>query len=146
MPICCCWILQVYMKMRWTTILHRLEIPDYHITSITHNGSNAMLKDMEMRLEYLGSTLVAKLNGELDQSCAAEIREKIDNEISLHGMSNLVMDFDNVPFMDSSGIGMLIGRYKQIKARGGKMLVIRTQPQVDKVIELAGLKKIMDFD
>ena len=101
---------------------------------------------MEMRLEYLGSTLVAKLNGELDQSCAAEIREKIDNEISLHGMSNLVMDFDNVPFMDSSGIGMLIGRYKQIKARGGKMLVVRTQPQVDKVIELAGLKKIMDFD
>ena len=101
---------------------------------------------MEMRLECLGSSLVAKLNGELDQSCAAEIREKIDNEISLHGMSNLVMDFDNVPFMDSSGIGMLIGRYKQIKARGGKMLVIRTQPQADKVIELAGLKKIMDFD
>lgn len=104
------------------------------------------VNNMEMRLENLGSTLVAKLDGELDQSCAAEIRERIDNEINLHGITNLVMDFDNVSFMDSSGIGVLIGRYKHIKARGGRMLVIRTQPQVDKVIELAGLKRIMDFD
>ena len=81
--------------------------------------------------------------GELDHSCAGEIREKIDKEINLHGINNLVIDFCNVPFMDSSGIGMLLGRYKLIKARGGKMLVIRTCPQVDKIIELSGLKKLM---
>lgn len=101
---------------------------------------------MKMRLDCLGSTLVAKLDGELDQSCAAEIRERIDNEICIHGINNLVMDFDKVAFMDSSGIGVLIGRYKQIKARGGRMLVIRTRPQVDKLMELAGLKKLMDID
>lgn len=104
------------------------------------------MRDMEMQLECLGTTLVAKLLGEIDQSCAAELRERIDKEISLHGINNLVMDFDGVSFMDSSGIGMLIGRYKLIKARGGRMLVIRIQPQVDKVIELAGLKKLMDFE
>ena len=101
---------------------------------------------MEMRLEYLGKTLVVKLNGELDQSCASQIREKIDKELTIHSMNNLVMDFDKVNFMDSSGIGILIGRYKLIKALGGKMLIIRTQPQVDKVIELSGLKKLMDFE
>lgn len=101
---------------------------------------------MEIRIENLGSTLVVKLNGELDQSCAAEIREKIDKEINLHSINNLVMDFFGVPFMDSSGIGMLIGRYKLIKARGGKMLIIRTCAQVDKIIELAGLKKLMDIE
>ena len=101
---------------------------------------------MQMRLETVGTTLVAKLDGEIDQSNAAEIREKIDREISLHNMKNLVLDFDKVTFMDSSGIGMLIGRVKLIKARGGKILIIRTQPQVDKIIELAGLKKIMDFE
>lgn len=101
---------------------------------------------MEMRLEYLGSTLVVKLCGELDQCCAAEVREKIDKEINMHGINNLVIDFGGVTFMDSSGIGVLIGRYKLIKARGGKMLIIRTQPQVDKIIEIAGLKKIMDFE
>ncbi len=101
---------------------------------------------MEMRLETVGTTLVVKLDGEIDQSNATEIREKIDREISIHNMKNLVLDFDKVTFMDSSGIGMLIGRVKLIKARGGKILIIRTQPQVDKIIELAGLKKIMDFE
>lgn len=101
---------------------------------------------MDMRLECLGATLVVKLNGELDQSCAPEIREKIDKEISSHNINNLIMDFYGVSFMDSSGIGMLLGRYKLIKARGGKMLIIRTRPQVDKVIELAGLKKIIEFE
>lgn len=101
---------------------------------------------MEMRLEYLGKTLVVKLDGELDQSCASEIREKIDRELTLHSMNNLVMDFAKVDFMDSSGIGMLFGRYKLIKALEGKMLIIRTKPQVDKIIELSGLKKLMNFE
>ena len=100
---------------------------------------------MEMTLERVGTTLVAKLDGELDQSCAAEIREKIDKDINMHSIINLVMDFDRVDFMDSSGIGMLIGRYKLIKARGGKMLIIRTSPQVDKIIELSGLKGLIEF-
>ena len=47
-------------------------------------------------------------------------------------------------FMDSSGIGVIIGRYKQIQARGGKVMIIRVKPQVDKVLEVSGLKKIMD--
>ena len=101
---------------------------------------------MKVRTERLGSTLVVKLDGELDQSCAADLREKIDREISLHGINNLVMDFDKVGFMDSSGIGMLIGRYKLIKARGGKMLVIRVSKQVNRIIELSGLKSLMDFE
>ena len=46
--------------------------------------------------------------------------------------------------MDSSGIGVILGRYKQIKARGGKTMIVRPQPQVDKILELSGLKKIMD--
>ena len=101
---------------------------------------------MEMHLERLGTTLVAKLNGELDNSCAAEIRERLDKEISTGGMKNLVMDFDMVDFMDSSGIGVLVGRYKRIRAMGGKMLVIRTSPQVDKIIDVSGLRNLMEFE
>ena len=104
------------------------------------------MRNMDMRLECLGATLVVKLSGELDQSCVPEIRDKIDKEISAHSINNLIMDFHGVSFMDSSGIGMLLGRFKLIKARGGKMLIIRTQPQVDKVIELSGLKKIIEFE
>ncbi len=101
---------------------------------------------MEMNLECLGSTLVAKLEGELDQSCASDIRERIDKEIAIHGITNLIMDFDGVDFMDSSGIGVLLGRYKLIKARGGKMMIIRVSPQVEKIIEISGIKSLIECE
>lgn len=101
---------------------------------------------MNITIEKLGSTLVVKLDGELDQSCASSVRERIDNEIASGGISNLIMDFENVGFMDSSGIGVLVGRYKLIKAMDGKMLVIRTKPQVDKVLELSGIKSLIEFE
>ena len=99
---------------------------------------------MDMRMEYIGTTLVVKLEGEIDLLCAADIRSDIDREIHLKNVRNLILDFAGVTFMDSSGIGVIIGRYKQIKARGGKTMIIRARPQVDKILELSGLKKIMD--
>ena len=74
---------------------------------------------MEIRIESIGTTLVVKLAGEIDQSCAEEIRGDIDREITLRHAQNLILDFAAVDFMDSSGLGMIIGRYKQMKARGG---------------------------
>lgn len=99
---------------------------------------------MEMRIEEIGTTLVVKLSGEIDQSCAGEIRREIDRELERRHIRNLILDFAGVTFMDSSGIGMILGRYKQIKARDGKMMMIRMQPQVDRVLELSGLKKIIE--
>ena len=46
--------------------------------------------------------------------------------------------------VDSSGIGVIIGRYKQIKARGGKTMIIRVKPQVDKILEISGIKKLLE--
>ncbi len=99
---------------------------------------------MTIRTEHIGTTLVVKLSGEIDQSCAGEIRNDIDRNLQLYSIKNLILDFAEVSFMDSSGIGMILGRYKQIKARQGKTMIIRTQPQVDRILELSGLKKIID--
>ena len=99
---------------------------------------------MEIRIESIGTTLVVKLSGEIDQSCAEEIRSDIDREITLRHVQNLILDFAAVEFMDSSGLGMIIGRYKQMKARGGKTMIIRAKPQVDKILSLSGLKKIIE--
>ena len=99
---------------------------------------------MEIRIESIGTTLVVKLSGEIDQSCAEEIRSDIDREITLRHAQNLILDFAAVDFMDSSGLGMIIGRYKQMKARGGKTMIIRAKPQVDKILSLSGLKKIIE--
>ncbi|MEE1012921.1 MAG: anti-sigma factor antagonist [Clostridia bacterium] len=99
---------------------------------------------MNIRIESIGTTLVVKPEGEIDQSCAAELRADIDREIRRQNAKNLILDFGGVTFMDSSGIGVIIGRYKQIKALGGRTMIIRPQPQVDKILELSGLKKIVE--
>lgn len=99
---------------------------------------------MDMKMENIGTTLVVKVSGEIDHHTAPELKNNIDREINLRNIINLVLDFDGVSFMDSSGIGVLVGRYKQIQARGGRTMVIRVKPQVDKILEVSGLKKILD--
>lgn len=99
---------------------------------------------MNIKLESIGTTLVAKLAGEIDHHTAADLKEALDREITLRNIRNIVLDFDGVTFMDSSGIGVIVGRYKQISALGGKIMIIRVKPQVDKILELSGLKKILE--
>lgn len=99
---------------------------------------------MKMRVEHIGTTLVVKPEGELDQDSAKEMREIIDREITIKKIKNLVLDFNKVSFMDSSGIGVIAGRYKLIASLGGKTMLIRANPQVDKILELSGLKKILE--
>ena len=65
-------------------------------------------------------------------------------ELNLNNIVNLILDFDGVTFMDSSGIGMIAGRYKEINARGGKVMLIRVNSQIDKILEISGLKKILE--
>ena len=99
---------------------------------------------MSVQLSYKEGVLTARLSGEIDHHSAREMREAIDDTAQKVKPYCLRLDFSQVPFMDSSGIGVIIGRYKQIKARGGKTMIIRARPQVDKILELSGLKKIMD--
>lgn len=99
---------------------------------------------MDIQTEYIGNTLIVKLKGEIDQSCSAALRLDIDRKIRENHIKNLVLDFGEVSFMDSSGIGVILGRYKQIKALGGRTIIVRPQPQVDKILELSGIKKIME--
>lgn len=99
---------------------------------------------MEIRMEHIGTTLVVKPEGELDHHSAKDVREMIDREIELRKIKNLVLDFNKVSFMDSSGIGVIAGRYKIINSLGGKTMVIRANQQVDKILEISGLKKILE--
>ena len=99
---------------------------------------------MDIRIEHIGTTLVVKPEGELDHHSAKDVREMIDREIELKKIKNLVLDFNKVSFMDSSGIGVIAGRYKIINSLGGKIMVIRANEQVDKILEISGLKKILE--
>lgn len=99
---------------------------------------------MRYETEQIGGALVVKLYGEIDHHCVSEIRDDIDRQIAIRNINSLIVDLGGVEFMDSSGIGMIMGRYKNMVSRGGKMMLVRPQPQVDKVLELSGIKKLFE--
>ena len=87
--------------------------------------------------------LIFVLEEDIDEYYAQKIRRRIDNEIERYMPKEVIFDFSNVSFMDSAGIGMLIGRYKVIKMLGGLLEVQNCNRQVYKVFELSGILKII---
>jgi stage II sporulation protein AA (anti-sigma F factor antagonist) len=98
---------------------------------------------MNLEIKKNERTLIVKFDGELDHHEATEIREKIDKEISMNIIKNLIMDFENLSFMDSSGIGVIIGRYKLIQTLEGETCLINLNPRISRIVEISGLKKII---
>jgi stage II sporulation protein AA (anti-sigma F factor antagonist) len=88
--------------------------------------------------------MTVKLTGELDHSSATRIREELDNLISDPGVKRLVFDMNELCFMDSSGIGVILGRYKTMIRRGGTVAVKAGNRQIDRIFELSGLYQIIE--
>lgn len=86
---------------------------------------------------------VFKISGELDHHTAQEVKDKLDRAIASSGARDIVLDFKNLRFMDSSGIGVLLGRYKLIKKKGGRIYVKNVSPQVDKIFTVSGLYQVL---
>lgn len=89
-------------------------------------------------------TVTVHLSGDLDHNTAAQIRMEIDRLIEDPSVRRLVFDLSGLGFMDSSGIGMMIGRYKTMMRRGGSIAVLPGGGQVDRMMELSGLYQIIE--
>lgn len=98
---------------------------------------------MNIEFQKKSSTLIVQIQGEIDHHCAAIFREKIEKEFQRNDAKNLIFDFQYVTFMDSSGIGMVIGRYKNVLAYGGKTVVANANEKVAQIFQMAGLQKII---
>lgn len=97
---------------------------------------------MSVTIESSGNLMVVYLIGELDHHTAKDIREKIDFAISCKKPNNLVLDFKNITFMDSSGIGLVMGRFRLMQNHKGSVEIKNVTPQTKKIMELAGLGRI----
>lgn len=86
--------------------------------------------------------LTASIFGDIDHHNAKEMREAIDREVEVLKPELLELDFKNLEFMDSSGIGLIMGRYKLMKSVGGKLKVINIPSYMLKVIKLSGLGQL----
>ena len=81
----------------------------------------------------------AILTGEIDHHTAAHMREKIDLGVESTLPRELILDFSGVTFMDSSGIGLIMGRYKLMQSIGGSLRVVNAPAAIKKIMKLSGL-------
>lgn len=98
---------------------------------------------MSVRLSNSGDTLIAFLSGEIDHHAAAEMRFFIDGELERSTPKVLIFDFSGVEFMDSSGIGLVLGRIRVISGWGGKAAIENPKPLIRKMLTLAGLERLI---
>lgn len=96
-----------------------------------------------IRLKAVGGVLVVKVEGELDHHWAKEVRCRVDDFIESVGVFRIVFDFSKLSFMDSSGVGILMGRYKKMNEQKGSVAIACVSPAVDKLLNISGLKKIL---
>ncbi len=93
-----------------------------------------------------GEALRVKINGEIDHHCATALRSGIDTQIFNIRPKVLILDFSAVNFMDSSGIGLIIGRVEKEKALGGRVRLEGMSKTIYKLVCLSGLEKLKDLE
>lgn len=93
--------------------------------------------------EFTGTVLKIKLRGEIDHHSAAAVRTAMDEMIRSKRPIELVIDMSAVDFMDSSGLGLIMGRFNTIKALGGTLTVADPNEGIEKIMKLAGLERIV---
>jgi len=99
---------------------------------------------MNIKTAKVGSNLIISLNGELDESVADFTRKNIDKFILSERFENVIFDMNGLSFMDSTGIGVLLGRYKLIKKLGGVEMIKGSNKQIDRVLTMSGIYTIME--
>ncbi|SHI16953.1 anti-sigma F factor antagonist [Desulfosporosinus lacus] len=99
--------------------------------------------NLEKKRERL--TLLLRIDGELDMHTASDLRQAIDSEIEKRGIRTVILNLQDVQFVDSSGLGVILGRYKKLLPLGGKLKITNVPPHIYKIMELSGLPKIISF-
>lgn len=100
---------------------------------------------MEDVLKKRGGCLFVYVPRELDHHFAKQITEEVDKELSNGNVRQLVFDFSDTTFMDSSGIGMLMGRYRILHYSGGKVTAIHVNDRVNRIMRLSGIYKYIEI-
>lgn len=88
--------------------------------------------------------LIVNVGKELDHHNASVIKTEIENIMKEKNISDIVFDFNRTDFMDSSGIGIIIGRYKCMNHKGGKIYVRNTKSNIERILTISGMYKIVE--
>ena len=96
-----------------------------------------------MKYQVQENCLTIFLPRELDHHNAEKIRRKSDRLIEKHHIKCVIFDFEETNFMDSSGVGIIVGRYKKVNCFGGTVYAVHANSRIRKIIQLSGLKQVL---
>lgn len=98
-----------------------------------------------MKYEVQENCLTIYLPPEIDHHNAESLRRESDHLIERNHIRYVIFDFENTDFMDSSGIGVIMGRYKRISMLGGEVCAVHTNERMKKILTMSGVTKIMQI-
>lgn len=98
-----------------------------------------------MRILISDDIMTANLSGEIDHHTASPIRTKIDTELLKNRPKELILDFSEITFMDSSGVGLVLGRYKTALSINCKTSVSGLKPRDKRILMMSGMQNKIEF-
>jgi stage II sporulation protein AA (anti-sigma F factor antagonist) len=99
---------------------------------------------MELSFAETNSCLIVNIEGDLDLHTAEHFKQQVDEKITA-GNHNLILNFTQVNFVDSSGIGAILSKYKQLNNLGGKLVIANISPQIKRIFEVSGILRVIDI-
>lgn len=92
--------------------------------------------------EVKGETLIIYLPEELDHHVAGRIREKTDRLFTCKKIRDVIFDYQETSFMDSSGIGLVMGRYREVRYLKGDIYIVGVNDKIARILEISGLYRV----
>jgi len=100
---------------------------------------------MQIHYDASSEQLLVMLSGEIDHHTSIPLRTEIDTEIYAHMPGILILDFGDVTFMDSSGIGLIMGRYKILHPMGGELILQNPSSYLNRMLRMAGMDRLAEI-
>lgn len=104
------------------------------------------MMSLQIEMEHGSKAVIVRLKGELDHHTAEAVKARMEEAVERGNAKHVILSLKDLTFMDSSGLGVILGRYKQITGKGGKMVVCDVNPAVYRLFEMSGLFKIVSLE
>lgn len=104
-----------------------------------------MKENASVTVKVDGAVMTAQIDGEIDHHSAKGVRDGIDRDLALSGATALMLDMSRVRFMDSSGLGLILGRFAKAQALGASFCVLDPSDSVRRVLDIAGAGRIVEI-
>ncbi len=98
---------------------------------------------MDVRFKKEGIALIVAIEGEIDHHTSRTLKERIDSKFIIEPVKDMIIDLSRVTFMDSAGIGLILGRMKRVVSVGGKMSIKNPKPEINKMLKMSNVDNLV---